>query len=400
MDDFSFSRSGTHQPPPRRQQRRSSAFSTPDNSTSFAATPRRTPGRRGSALDDASWQSSVSWQPADTSWAQPHGLGAAVGPWAPAGSDAASRRGPALFRRTARDYYLSKRSSRMMMHHHRSSAAQQSRSVAAASAAGGGGKRLELQSVVTDASRALVVAPNTSFASNDDVIISTATPGPAAKAVVKYSGDTHYVSREVSFSRDNRDKLYVPPRRGRNDAPPSFGYDDDASATSYSRSQHYGGGGDEDDYDLDLDLDLDDDDGEIEVRVGKPISLAGLFKYSAPLDVVLLVLGCVGAMVNGGSLPWYSYLFGNFINKVVNTDKSQMMKDVKQVILYYIYAALMMVLLAAGHERTDLRCCVGFGCRSASTCCSWLPPLSSARILVSTANARFLGSWHSVLPLM
>eukprot|EP00267_Zea_mays_P034596 XP_008669709.1 ABC transporter B family member 19 [Zea mays] len=234
----------------------------------------------------------------------------------------------------------------MMMHHHRSSAAQQSRSVAAAaaSAAGGGGKRLELQSVVTDASRALVVAPNTSFASNDDVIISTATAGPAAKAVVKYSDDTHYVSREVSFSRDNRDKLYVPPRRGRNDAPPSFGYDDDASATSYSRSQHYGGGVDEDDYDLDLDLDLDDDDGEIEVRVGKPVSLAGLFKYSAPLDVVLLVLGCVGAMVNGGSLPWYSYLFGNFINKVVNTDKSQMMKDVKQISFYMLFLAAAVVV--------------------------------------------------------
>jgi ATP-binding cassette subfamily B (MDR/TAP) protein 1 len=320
MDDFSFSRSGTHQP------RRQRPFSTADNSaTSFATTTPRgiLRRRRGGGLEDTSWQSSVSWQP-DTSWAQPHGLGAAVGPWAPAGSDAASRRGPALFRRTARDYYLSKRSSRMM-YRDRSSAAQQSRSRSVVAA--GGNKRLELQSVVTDASRAIVVAPNTSFASNDD-IAGTATAGGRGgsgnNAMVKYS-DT-YKSREVSFSRDNHDKLYVPARRDR-DAP-SFGYD--VSVTSYSRSQYYdgdGGDGDEDEDDYDL-----YDDDEIEVRIGKPVSIAGLFKYSAPLDILLLVLGCVGAMINGGSLPWYSYLFGNFINKVVNSDKSQMMKDVKQVI--------------------------------------------------------------------
>ncbi|KAG0524983.1 hypothetical protein BDA96_06G016300 [Sorghum bicolor] len=352
MDDFSFSRSGTHlQPPPRRQRQpaaaaaaagaRSPFSTTTDNSaTSFAtttATPRGILRRRRGGLDDTSWQSSVSWQPADTSWAQPHGLGAAVGPWAPAGSDAASRRGPALFRRTARDYYLSKRSTRLM-------------SVAAsAAAAGGGNKRLELQSVVTDASRAIVVAPNTSFASNDD-IVSTATTaitgaggrggggggGSGNNAMVKYR-DT-YMSREVSFSRDNHDKLYVPARRGERDAA-SFGYD--ISATSYSRSQYYDG--DEDDYDFDL-YDDDDDDGEIEVRIGKPVSIAGLFKYSAPLDIVLLVLGCIGAMINGGSLPWYSYLFGNFINKVVNSDKSQMMKDVKQISFYMLFLAAAVVI--------------------------------------------------------
>nr|CAB3484057.1 unnamed protein product [Digitaria exilis] len=208
MDGFSFSRSGTHQ---RRRQGARTPFTTPENSTSFVA-PR---GARRRGLDDMSWQSSVSWQP-DTSWAQPHGLGAVVGPWAPAGSDSASsRRGPALFRRTARDYYLSTRS-RRSYYRDRSSVAQQSR-------AGGIGKRLELQSVVTDASRAIVMAPNTSFASNDDIIVSTATGRASGdKAMVKYSGTyNNGMSRDVSFSRDNHDKLYVPPRR---DAP-SFGFD-------------------------------------------------------------------------------------------------------------------------------------------------------------------------------
>ncbi|PUZ46301.1 hypothetical protein GQ55_7G052700 [Panicum hallii var. hallii] len=321
MDDFSFSRSSTHQ---HRRQGARSSFTRADNSTSFAAPV--LVGRQG--LYDMSWQSSVSWQP-DTSWAQPHGLGAAIGPWAPVGSESASRRGPALFRRTARDYYLSTRSRRI--YRDRSSVARQSRAC--------GGKRLELQSVVTDASRAIVVAPNTSFASNDDIVSTTTTVHTAAgldsgdKAMVKHSGTyNNTMSREVSFSRDNHDKLYVPPRR---DAP-SFGYD--VSIASYSRSQRYD---DDDGYGYDGN---DDVDCEIEVRIGKPVSITGLFKYSTPLDILLLVLGCVGATINGGSLPWYSYLFGNFINKVINTDKAQMMTDVKQISFYMVFLAAVVVI--------------------------------------------------------
>lgn len=308
MADFSFSRSG---PQGRRRRDTRGPYPTPDNSTSFAGGV-APGGLRRRNVDDMSWQSSVSWQP-DTSWAQPHGLGAAVGPWAPAGSDSAGRRGPPLFRRTARDYYLSRRSGRL--YNDRSSAARRP-----------GGKRLELQSVATDASRAIVAAPNTSFASNDDSVVvasgyTVRGHDTGNRELVRYSGAHPPISREVSFSRNNHDKLYVTPARP--DAP-SFGYD--ISVSSYSKSRYYGdedGGGD---YDFN-----EEDDGEIEVRVGKPVSIAGLFKYSTPLDIVLLLLGCVGAMVNGGSLPWYSYLFGNFVNKIVNADKTQMMKDVKQV---------------------------------------------------------------------
>lgn len=324
MDDFSFSHSGPQGGG--RHRRRGSPYSVPDSSTSFAAglppSPRGGPRRRDVVVDDMSWQSSVSWQP-DTSWAQPHGLGAAVGPWAPARMGSAGRRGPALFRRTAREYYVSRRSARPRYRDVSSSA---HRPVAAA-AGGGGGRRLELQSVVTDASRAIVVVPNTSFASNDHSVVVAdsavySAPGHDAggggRAMVRYS-DTNAAaaaSREVSFSRDNHDQLYVSAARR---DPPSFGYD--ISVASFSGQSRY----------EDAVGDYDDDDDEIDVRVGKPVGVAGLFKYSTAMDIVLLVLGCVGAMINGGSLPWYSYLFGNFVNKIVNVDKTQMMKDVKQV---------------------------------------------------------------------
>ncbi|PNT78029.1 hypothetical protein BRADI_1g72517v3 [Brachypodium distachyon] len=150
------------------------------------------------------------------------------------------------------------------------------------------------------------------------------------------------VSREVSFSRDNHNKLYVTSAQPARQDLPSFGYD--VSVTSYnSRSQYYG---DEDDdgggvgqYDFD-----DEDDGEVELRAGKAVSVTGLFKYSTPLDIVLLVLGCVGAMINGGSLPWYSYLFGNFVNKIVTSDKTQMMKDVRQISVYMVILAVIVVI--------------------------------------------------------
>ncbi|KAF2937625.1 ABC transporter B family member 19 [Oryza sativa Japonica Group] len=337
MDDFSFSHSGPQGGG--RHRRRGSPYSVPDSSTSFAAglppSPRGGPRRRDVVVDDMSWQSSVSWQP-DTSWAQPHGLGAAVGPWAPARMGSAGRRGPALFRRTAREYYVSRRSARPRYRDVSSSA---HRPVAAA-AGGGGGRRLELQSVVTDASRAIVVVPNTSFASNDDSVVVAdsavySAPGHDAgrggRAMVRYS-DTNAAaaaSREVSFSRDNHDQLYVSAARR---DPPSFGYD--ISVASFSGQSRY----------EDAVGDYDDDDDEIDVRVGKPVGVAGLFKYSTAMDIVLLVLGCVGAMINGGSLPWYSYLFGNFVNKIVNVDKTQMMKDVKQISVYMAFLAAVVVV--------------------------------------------------------
>ena len=46
-------------------------------------------------------------------------------------------------------------------------------------------------------------------------------------------------------------------------------------------------------------------------------------------------MGCLGALINGGSLPWYSYLFGDVVNKIseAENDKAQMMKDVERVLV-------------------------------------------------------------------
>ena len=90
-------------------------------------------------------------------------------------------------------------------------------------------------------------------------------------------------------------------------------------------------------YENDLYVDTDKNhaihDEEDDTPAPKQVGLLSLFKYSIKLDIVLLLLSCIGALINGGSFPWYSYLFDNFVNKIaLDKDKDQMIKDVETVI--------------------------------------------------------------------
>ncbi|KAF3672803.1 putative trans-resveratrol di-O-methyltransferase-like [Capsicum annuum] len=48
---------------------------------------------------------------------------------------------------------------------------------------------------------------------------------------------------------------------------------------------------------------------EDDMPAPKQVGLLSLFKYSSNLDIVLLLLGCIAALINGGLLPYYSYPF-------------------------------------------------------------------------------------------
>lgn len=102
---------------------------------------------------------------------------------------------------------------------------------------------------------------------------------------------------------------------------PSHGYDTWPQSIPYDDESEGGSG--------------DDDEGEDDARPVKQVGLFSLFKYSSKWDMFLVFLGCVGALINGGSLPWYSFLFGEFVNKIATEseeiDKTPMMKDVKMV---------------------------------------------------------------------
>ncbi|KAI9102874.1 hypothetical protein K1719_023313 [Acacia pycnantha] len=78
-----------------------------------------------------------------------------------------------------------------------------------------------------------------------------------------------------------------------------------------------------------------DDEEKEEVSGRRRVGLMGLFRYSTKWDMVVVMVGCVGAIINGGSLPCYSYLFGELVTKIASEalagNKTQMLRDVQQV---------------------------------------------------------------------
>lgn len=79
--------------------------------------------------------------------------------------------------------------------------------------------------------------------------------------------------------------------------------------------------------------DMDEEDG---AGPPKTVGLFSLFRYTRKWDWLLVFVGCLGALINGGSLPWYSYLFGKLVNKLsgeAKNDKDLMMKDVEKVLI-------------------------------------------------------------------
>ncbi|XVF74265.1 hypothetical protein PTKIN_Ptkin13bG0096300 [Pterospermum kingtungense] len=112
-------------------------------------------------------------------------------------------------------------------------------------------------------------------------------------------------------------------------------------------SHQFGGNHQYDDFVPVPDFNEDDEEEEEDEEAPRPVSLLSLFKYSTKWDMVLVVLGCLGALINGGSLPWYSYLFGKFVNNVAEeslTDKTQMMKDVQKVCKFMSVLAAIVVV--------------------------------------------------------
>lgn len=103
----------------------------------------------------------------------------------------------------------------------------------------------------------------------------------------------------------------------------------------HSASHQFGGDHKYDDFDPPPNFNKDDYEEEEDVEPPKPASLFSLFKYSTKWDMVLVFLGCLGALINGGSLPWYSYLFGKFVSKIAKEslkgELTQMVKDVDKV---------------------------------------------------------------------
>ncbi|KAJ0987478.1 hypothetical protein J5N97_005834 [Dioscorea zingiberensis] len=332
---------------------------------------------------DHSWQPDVSWQVEPSGWREAGGFAAALSPWTPTPS-----RSQVVFSRgSARDYYLSRTSNpvndrsaatggRLELNSYISGAPLRSQDnfysveasvssifpTAMGAITGRRGRERPRRR------RRASVNADTSLASKDELsMVDYSVPEPShvvprsAHRSTRNPAAGHRRDRRhhdnISFSRDADTidhSLQGTPRSTAGHVRYRVSHedeDDDESMMHHSmhsrQNAHHADkhipyyveeGGDYNGYDVDDDGedsegDYDDDDDEI--RAPPPVGLFSLFKYSTKWDMVLVLLGCIGALINGGSLPWYSFLFGDFVNKIAIdsvTDTDKMMEDVKKLV--------------------------------------------------------------------
>lgn len=295
---FIHSTSRSHATPRTRRTRRNKIPSTP-----FASD------------DDRSWQSEVSWK------FEPTGLrehstnfGSVLSPWPTNSASDRSR----VFRQSANDYYHARI----------------------------GGFRGNTNSTNEHSSYGRVELRSHVARDNNDHSYFDQYSGFSKLGIIKegVSSGNRNINHKTSPLAEE-DELsaidysisdeHVKRDRDHGHAVPPYG--------SKSPSQIYGGGGGYIHYENKMvsgygdegDEDMDDED-EDDDAAGPPknVGLFSLFRYTRNWDWLLVFIGCVGALINGGSLPWYSYLFGNLVNKLsreAKNDKGQLMKDVEQV---------------------------------------------------------------------
>lgn len=73
---------------------------------------------------------------------------------------------------------------------------------------------------------------------------------------------------------------------------------------------------------------------------GKKVPLFSLFRYADRLDVLLMVVGTVGALGNGISQPLMTVLFGNVINSFGANTSGSVLRSVTKVVLNFIYLGI------------------------------------------------------------
>ncbi|XP_042460410.1 ABC transporter B family member 19-like [Zingiber officinale] len=274
--------------------------------------------------DDTSWQTSVSWQFEPTRWGELTGFGAAVSPWTPPGYDTPrSDHSSAVFlRRTARDFYVS---SSANPHSERS-------------------RRLPLRSIEvsrSDYSSAPVAKRRRDRPKNPAVIDSSfdsVFDYSEAKELAprSFGNPLEVVSHDASLISQGYETCATPSRwRDSNASLSCKPIPGDAHRT-YDETPD---GGDESG--SDYDSESDEEDGPARRST---VGLLGLFKYSTALDLVLIFFGCIGSLINGGSLPWYSYLFGNVVDKLASDSGSHMVKEVERISFYMIALAAVVVV--------------------------------------------------------
>ncbi|KAL5227561.1 hypothetical protein ABZP36_015826 [Zizania latifolia] len=77
-----------------------------------------------------------------------------------------------------------------------------------------------------------------------------------------------------------------------------------------------------------------------EAEADKKVPLLGMFRYADRLDVLLMVVGTVGAAGNGMSEPLMTVFFGNVINSFGQNGSGTILRSVTKVVLNFVYLGI------------------------------------------------------------
>ena len=72
-------------------------------------------------------------------------------------------------------------------------------------------------------------------------------------------------------------------------------------------------------------------DATAAAATGKKVSLLGMFRYADRLDVLLMVVGAVGAVANGVAEPLMTVIFGNVIDSFGDSTAQSVIRSVRKV---------------------------------------------------------------------
>ncbi|CAH1442410.1 unnamed protein product [Lactuca virosa] len=313
--------------------------------------------------NDRSWQAEISWQFEPQDNRSTAALGAALSPWVgPIPSHSPSPTptpGNRVFRQSANEFYLSRTSNSYDVNFRNFTNPHYEYSSVLSPTPG----RIELQSFVDNHQ-----PHSTSFNAGYTKSPTFAKMGnrtPRKSNAESFMSDYDDDDIENETGGNKQDPRWFSVSRAYVDHDHMGGYDNDGQNSPYGisfRSHDYNSNHSQ--Y-LQSYVEEGDEVDEDEVVAPKSIGVFGLFKYLTKFDMFLVVIGCLGALINGGSLPWYSYLFGNFVNKIaLDNDKDQMIEDVRKVCVLMAGLAGIVVfgaylrrnwLLAIGGERSAHR---------------------------------------------
>ena len=72
-------------------------------------------------------------------------------------------------------------------------------------------------------------------------------------------------------------------------------------------------------------------DATAAAAAAKKVSLLGMFRYADRLDVLLMVVGAVGAVANGVAEPLMTVIFGNVIDSFGDSTAQSVIRSVRKV---------------------------------------------------------------------